>query len=526
MKRKFFIALYTIGIVIAVALFSGVVTILRRAPINPLTPEERADIGLSQYTERPNSTTTYGTSNIPIFLAQYLFPEREPLAPGCSLRFALDPVKKAVEPSGTIDYKITVSNQGKDVCQNASLSLYYSSTEHYMASDPKPTASDYYWSFGDIDPAKAVTISLTTKNTSKDGQDIISEGCASADNAADVCSQTVIFVQSGASKTPVLSDNLAAGLIAKVRSTISGSSSSSRFKVASSKEFGIWVWDSPKKMTTAYASEVIDVAQKNGFNVIYLTIDDYIPISQGGGTVKDKDTKDYMKALAVFIQTAKQAGIQVDVVGGSKDWSKPENRWKGYALIDFVKLYNNTYPNAPIRNLQYDVEPYLLADYDADKASILKEYVAFIDESARRMKNVPAGFSIVIPHFYDKEQNWTPAITYNGVEAHTYTHLLRVLAQKNNTQVLVMAYRNFLDGQNGTEKISQEEIEEAGEGNYHTKVIVAQETGDVSPAYVTFHDYPKVSLYDALSQIQTTFNKDRGFGGTAVHYLDSFMKLE
>ena len=175
MKRKFFIALYTLGIVVAVALLGGIVTIVRRTPIKPLTPEERADINLSQYAERPNSTTTYGTSNIPYFLAPYLFPNKEPLAEGCSLRFALDPVKKAVEPSGTIDYKITVSNQGKVTCQNVSLSLYYSSAEHYMASDPKPTASDYYWAFGDIASARASTISLTTKNSAGSGQNIISE---------------------------------------------------------------------------------------------------------------------------------------------------------------------------------------------------------------------------------------------------------------------------------------------------------------------------------------------------------------
>ncbi len=526
MKQKFFIALYTIGIVIAVGLFTGIVTILRRAPIEPLSPEERTDVALSQYAERPNSTTTYGTSNIPVFLTPYIFPNKEPLAPGCSLRFALDPVKKAVEPGGTIDYRITISNQGKDTCQNTSLSLYYSSIEHYMASDPKPTASDYYWSFGDIGSAKAATISLTTKNTASNGQDIISEGCVSADNTSDVCSQTVIFVESGASKTPGLADTLAPGLLSKVKASVSSALSGNDFKVSPSKELGIWVWDSPKKMTTAYASKVISVSHSNGFNVIYLTIDDYVPISQESGSQKDQDTKEYMKALAAFVQSAQQSGIQVDAVGGAKDWALPENRWKGYALIDFVKLYNETYPNAPIRNLQYDVEPYLLSDYDSDKASILKQYVEFIDQSAQRMKEVPAGFSVVIPHFYDKNQNWTPSITYNGVNAYTYTQLLRVLAQKNNTEMLIMAYRNFLDGDNGVQKISQEEIQEASSGNYHTKIIVAQETGDVSPDYVTFHDYPKVSLYDALSQIQSRFGSYRSFGGTAVHYFDSFMKLE
>jgi hypothetical protein len=522
MKKKLFIALYTVGIVIVIAVLAGVVTTINRRPADPLSPEEKADTSLAQYAERPNSTTTYGTSNIPFFLTPYIFPQAEPLSEGCSLRFAFDPVKKAVEPGGLISYNITLSNQGKETCRNASLSVYYTNQEQYVSSDPKPSASDYYWGFGDVAPARSVGLSLTTKNSSVSGRDIVSEACATAENYSDVCAQTVIFVQTGASKTDSLT-NVVTNTINKIKAPTVGGVWGKQF---SQKEFGIWVWDSPKKMTAAYAEKVISTSQQNGFNVIYVTIDDYLPISQiGSQSEKDKQTKSYMQALSVFVQSARQAGIQVDAVAGAKDWSKPENRWKGYAVIDFVKQYNETYPNAAVRNFQYDVEPYLLADYDNNKASVLKDYIEFIDESARRMKEVPAGFSVVIPHFYDKEQKWTPAFTYNGSDAYAYTHLLRVLAQKNNTEVIIMAYRNFFNNQNGTRQISEEEIKESSSG-YGTKVIIAQETGDVPPAYVTFHDYPKVSLYDALSDIQSHFGSYKNYGGTAVHYLDSFLKLE
>jgi hypothetical protein len=523
MKQKLFIALYTIGIVLAVSVLAGVVTTINRRPVTPLSPEERADTGLAQYAERPNSTTTYGTSNIPFFLTPYIFPKAEPLTEGCSLRFAFDPTKKAVEPGGTITYNITLSNQGKETCRNASLSVYYTSQEEYVSSNPKPSASDYYWAFGDIPSARSVGVSLTTKNSSSNGKDIVSEACTTADNSSDVCAQTVIFIQSGASKTGSLTETMA-NAVAKLSPTASADGIWG--KPFNQKEFGIWVWDSPKKMTSTYAEKVISTSKQNGFNVIYVTIDDYLQISQLSNQAdKDKQTKSYMHALSLFVQSAKQAGIEVDAVAGAKDWSKPDNRWKGYALIDFVKQYNETYPNAAVRNFQYDVEPYLLADYDSNKVAVLKEYVEFIDESARRMKSVPAGFSIVIPHFYDKEQKWTPTFTYNGVDGYAYTHLLNVLSQKNNTEVIIMAYRNFFNNSNGTKQISEEEIKEASNG-YGTKVIVAQETGDVPPAYVTFHDYPKVSLYDALDDIQSHFGSYKNYGGTAVHYFDSFLKLE
>ncbi len=521
MKQKLFVALYTIGTVLVVALLYGTVTAIKQNPAISPTPEEETDTSLAQYAERPNSTTTYGTSDIPFFFMPYLFPHLEPLSEGCSLRFAYVPLKKAVEPGGIIDYSIILSNRGKEVCKNTSLSVYYTGNETYVVSNPAPTASDYYWAMGDLDSAKEYRISLETKTLSASGHDLIAEACATADNSPDVCSQNVIFVQAGASKTPSLSDTLAGKInVAAIAGVAWG-------KVFNKKEFGIWVWDSPLKMTSTYAKQVIEVSKKNGFNVIYLTIDDYLPLYE----IKDEQARreakaNYMKALSLFVQAAKSSGIEVDAVGGAKDWAVSENRWKGYALIDFVKEYNQAYPNAQLRNLQYDVEPYLLSGYASDKEKILKEYVEFIDESARRMKDVPAGFSIVIPHFYDDEQKWTPAFTYDGQKAYAFNHLLHVLAQKDTTEIIVMAYRNFFEEENGTKQISQTEIKEASDGGYATKIIIGQETGNVPPAYVTFHDYPKVSLFDALSEIQNYFGPYKNFGGTAVHYFDSFLKLE
>ena len=89
-----------------------------------------------------------------------------------------------------------------------------------------------------------------------------------------------------------------------------------------------------------------------------------------------------------------------------------------------------------------------------------------------------------------------------------------------------MAYRNFFDDENGVRDISEAEIKEASEGDYTTSIVLAQETGNVSPGYVTFYDYPKSSLFDALGEIKNHFEGYDNFGGVAVHYFDSFLKME
>ncbi len=520
MRKKIFIALYTTGIVLAVVLLNFVVTTIKKTPAVKPTQAELADTSIAQYTERPNGSpiSSIGGSSNPLY--PVLFPNNESLVPGCSLRFSLTPIKKAVDPGANINYSITLSNTGTDTCENVSLSMFYTDYEHFVSGTPAPTASDYYWSIGSLSSRAVYKISLTTRNSGRAGEQIMSEGCATGDNSPDICAQTVIFVQNGASSSPTFAERIGKINVSSIFEVIWG-------QIFSKKELGIWVWDSPVKITPAYAEVVISTSKKNGFNAIYITIDDYLPIEQiknGEGAAQKKS--DYMKALYSFITAANASGIAVDVVGGAKDWAEPNNRWKGYALIEFVKQYNERYPTAKIRNLQYDVEPYLLADYDANKASNLKKFIEFIDESARRMQSVPAGFSVVIPHFYDDKQKWTPTFSYKGKDSHTFTQLLRVLAQKDKTTVIIMAYRNFFNDQDGTKEISEPELEEVTAGNYTTKIIIAQETGDVPPAYVTFHDYPKSALFDALNQIQGHFGKYKNFGGVSVHYFDAFLKLD
>lgn len=516
MKRKLFIAIYILGIAVFIMLLNAVVTTIRRIPATPLTSAQDADLALSQFTERQNANLEESTSTWQGFILANLFQRTEALAPDCSLRLSLIPVNKAVEPNGTVEYNIKITNMGRETCKNVSLSLYYPVKESFSTSTPEPSASDYYWSIGDLKTGDLYALSLRTKAHLANGEEMFPEGCATADNSSDVCSQTSVFARRGASQSTTISSRLSLPSIFRFAwgNALKG------------KEFGIWVWDSPAKMSGAYAGEVIAKAKENGFNVIYMTVDDYIPITQMKDEEERARAKDsYMKSLSFFIQAAKSAGVAVDVVGGAKDWALDENRWKGYALIDFVKEYNATHPSSPIRGLQYDVEPYLLADYNADKNKTLKQFVEFVDESAKRMSDVPVRFTIVVPHFYDSEQKWTSSFSYDDADGYAFTHLLRVLAQKSDTSIIIMSYRNFFEGDNGVKQISEAEIKEATEGGYATTIIVAQETGRVSPEYVTYYNYPKSALREALLEIQSYFKQYKNYGGVSVHYFDPFLTL-
>ena len=280
-------------------------------------------------------------------------------------------------------------------------------------------------------------------------------------------------------------------------------------------EYGVWVWSSPFVLGDKIYSTINEVKLAK-FNAVYISIDDFLSMNK---VYKRK----YFEALEKFISYANFNDINVDVVTGSKEWAQPENRWEAYTFIDFVIEYNSEYPNAKIRRLQYDIEPYLLSDYENNKESVLSNFVEFVDTvSARISRYKKIGLSFVLPHFYDSKQKWTPLITYKGVTSSTFNHVISSLNQVNNSSVLLMSYRNFFDGNNGVDDISRTEIETQ---TNNTKIIIAQEVGDIYPRYATFYGLSKKKLFMQLNVIQNTYENKESYGGVAINYFSKFTEL-
>ncbi len=283
------------------------------------------------------------------------------------------------------------------------------------------------------------------------------------------------------------------------------------------QERGIWIWDHPSSMNQQEIEQKILAVHENGFDTVYLTIDDYL-------TLPASQKESYLQKLRTFVGFAQTYGIGVDVVGGERNWAQPNNRHKGFTLIDLALEYNRLYPEAPLRGFQYDVEPYLLPTYENNKATTLYEFVEFIDQSTAKLIGTHLQFAVVIPHFYDRTANWTPEIAYGGTTGFTYEILLNILEKKPGSSIIVMAYRNYFDNDNGVRVISEPEVLDATGSS--TRIVIAQETGKVPPHYITFHGMSKNELLLALERIQAEFKIHPNFGGVAVHYLQPFLELE
>jgi len=294
----------------------------------------------------------------------------------------------------------------------------------------------------------------------------------------------------------------------------------------SGKEYGTWLWTPISDITPSYMASIISGAKTDGVNAIYLSIDPYLDIyAMPEGQEKEDAKKTFSATLEDFITLANKNGIAVDAEAGWRNWAEDGNQYKAFATINFVKQFDQTEKNT-LRGFQFDVEPYLLTSYEKNPVPVLQNFLQLIDQSITLLGASNLKLSVVIPDFYDEDQTLVPAFEYDGKTTYVYDHILDVLEKRPGSSVIVMSYRNFADGDDGSIDISQGEVETATNGLYSTEVIVAQETGDVQPPYITFNNTSKNYLDQQIEKINQAFLPYSNFGGVAIHYVNAFLSLK
>ncbi|OGG71235.1 hypothetical protein A3F27_00010 [Candidatus Kaiserbacteria bacterium RIFCSPHIGHO2_12_FULL_53_13] len=289
-------------------------------------------------------------------------------------------------------------------------------------------------------------------------------------------------------------------------------------------EKGTWLWTPLLKITPEYRDSIISGAKHNGIRNIYLSIDSYLDIyTLPDGPKKDGTKKKFDDALEKFITQARKNGMTVDAEGGWRNWAEPGHEYKAFAVLEYAVGYNRTHAEK-LRGFQYDVEPYLLESYKENKKSTLHRFVALMQASMAKLSDSDLALSVAIPEFYDGSQDGTPKYFYGFRYGYTLDHLLGVLDRRPGSKIIVMAYRNFAEGENGIIEISKNEIDEAA--RYRTKIVVAGETGDVLPSYITFHNTSRSHYDEQLGVVEKALAGEKSYGGMSTHYINTLLALK
>ncbi len=289
-------------------------------------------------------------------------------------------------------------------------------------------------------------------------------------------------------------------------------------------ENSTWLWTPTVFLTDEYIKEILKGARENHINKIYLAIDSYLDIYiKNDSEQKVMEKKEFDNKVSKFIKDANIYNIEVVAVSGWKNWAQKEHSYKPFVIMDYVIDFNSK-RQEKFSGIQFDIEPYLLEEYKENKKETLREFISLIDEIIENAPKDNLEISIVVPEFFDKNSDSTPKFLWNGKYDFTINHLFRILSKRENSSVLIMAYRNFNTGYDGVFDISKDEI--LAGNKYKVKTIIALETGDFKPPFITYFNTNKKYYNQKVSEIKDYYKDQISFSGIATHYINSLMEMK
>jgi nucleotide-binding universal stress UspA family protein len=275
-----------------------------------------------------------------------------------------------------------------------------------------------------------------------------------------------------------------------------GSAHASPAKVRGVAHLATWVWQKQAVLDPAERTILLAFAVAQGVDLLYVA-----------------DANEYedagFDALADLMRRAALVGIRVHLVGGDPSWARPEHHPSALALIDRVARLNGRLRRASlpeIPGVQYDVEPYALADWHSHPGTIESQYVALLDELRMSAQKAGVELWMTIPFWF----------SHHPVRDTTLDRA--VLDQADG--VVVMAYRSTVAG---VTRSAEELLMHARERR--RPVVVALEIGCAVSQESTLCGVTLPELRGALEASRAELERFDSFGGLAVHAYAAWRSL-
>ncbi len=284
-------------------------------------------------------------------------------------------------------------------------------------------------------------------------------------------------------------------------------------------ELGTWLWESIESLSTEQIDDIFRFSSKNNINIIYLRIDDYIDIYES----KDKfKLEKFNKNNKRFIEEASKFDVKVQALAGDKTWSQPDYRYITVLLLDYVKQFNLNNKKG-FSGLQFDIEPYNMDIYKKDKAGVLNNYLITIDNLLKIYKENILSFGkdfklgFTIPYWFDNENNNNVSLNWHDKFKPVAYHIFDMLNKYDNCYVVIMSYRNFAKGNDGSIAHAISEIEYADKFTPNVSIMIGQETVKTKIKKISFFNKNKMIFNEEVGELITFFDKYKVFKGVAIH---------
>jgi len=292
------------------------------------------------------------------------------------------------------------------------------------------------------------------------------------------------------------------------------------------RDTATWVWDLNALLDgdEANVPRVADFMRERQVRTVYLHV----------GTAISGEEEGLYRA---FNRAASAEGIEVQALGGERNWALPEGRAGMREFLGMVSDYNAAVPEPErFAGVHLDVEPYSLPIWDEDREGTIRGWRTTVEEMSDFARAHALRSGVDIPFWLDEipafggdsgsgEASGTSETSRNsGSGGGDASETLDQWMMRSADSVTLMSYRNEAEGSGGVIDLVKQEIDHArGTG---AVVLVGLNVAKDTEPKLTFRGLGADRFRDAVSRIQRAYAGNAGFGGIAVHDLAAWMQLE
>lgn len=286
------------------------------------------------------------------------------------------------------------------------------------------------------------------------------------------------------------------------------------------KVVAAWVWEYPTQVKNY--DNLIDQAKREGINTLYIYIDEYIDIYElPVGAVRAERLEKYNNVLISALTKAKEENISVHALSGNPAYGYDSHSYIPPILLEHIFEFNRQNPDTQFDGIQFDIEFYDDERFFDSTQEYMDFYLTMVDDIAQKTKqlnelyedNLRLGW--VIPFWFDDPNN-------DYMKEPIFGEIVESLSILENPYIVIMSYRNIVDGDDGVIAISEGEFKETKDTP--VKIVIAQEVSPNEETKITHYGKTRNEIKNALKEILEKESKYANFEGVALHDLDAFLK--
>ncbi|KGP74702.1 hypothetical protein [Pontibacillus yanchengensis] len=215
-----------------------------------------------------------------------------------------------------------------------------------------------------------------------------------------------------------------------------------------------------------------------------------------------------------FIQKASAKGMDVYALEGSPSWIEADNNRASLFKSWLQKYQKEAGPSQEFTGIHLDAEPHAHAMWDTNQQTAITRYQAIIKSFRKKAADLNLPLESDLPFWFD-------GVSYDNKYG---KGRLSDWVIRNTDAVTILAYRNFVEGQNGIIPLIEHELEYAH--NMNKKVEVGVETKDMTPDYLTFFELGQNQMNNVFGKVATHYSNVFSFNGFAVHEFNSWQEIK